>query len=442
MSTTKPASIKRNVLSTVVGNAFYAASQWLLLIVLAKLGGTGNVGLFSLAMAINAPVLVLTKLQLRDVQVTDAKEEYSFDHYLGLRIACSMLMFVIVIPLAIASSDNGKQLAVILILTAAKAIEMLSDIFYGLFQKHERMDFVSLSLIVRGSCSLLIFSLLLLWTDQLLWGSIGLAVVWGLLLLLLDVRLALHIMKSHHARFDWKSMFVNGVTSIFRDKKMLRLFLIAIPMGLAGVFNTLSENIPRYVIQHELGEHALGIFAAVAYLIIAGDTIIVAFGQTITPRLAKYYAAEKTKLFVKLLLQSLAATACIGFAGLAVAFWGGSFLLPLLYNDDFIQHGNLFVWLMINGTLAFVCNIMGAGITAMRKFKIQVPIQLISCILMIVLCPIFLRHFGLVGVPMAMAIKSLIANIAYAGIVVYSIVKLKKRENFTFPETMREVQKG
>ncbi len=48
-------------------------------------------------------------------------------------------------------------------------------------------------------------------------------------------------------------------------------------------------NIPRYFIAYYLGEAELGIFTAVSYIVHAGSLVMVALGQAVSPRLAKYF---------------------------------------------------------------------------------------------------------------------------------------------------------
>ena len=53
---------------------------------MTKFGDVEMVGKYSLALAITAPLFMLTNFQLRAVQATDAQSEYHFGKYLGLRI--------------------------------------------------------------------------------------------------------------------------------------------------------------------------------------------------------------------------------------------------------------------------------------------------------------------------------------------------------------------
>ena len=74
ISINKPLSLTRNFSWTLIGTLeLYAFCQWGMLVVLAKLCSTLMVGQCALALAITAPVFVFVGLNLRTVQVTDAR---------------------------------------------------------------------------------------------------------------------------------------------------------------------------------------------------------------------------------------------------------------------------------------------------------------------------------------------------------------------------------
>lgn len=75
---------------------------------------------------------------------------------------------------------------------------------------------------------------------------------------------------------------------------------------------SLNANIPRYFIEHHLGERELGIFSARSYLIIAGNIVVSALRQSASPRSTKYYAAGNSRDFKNLLLKTVLIGALLG----------------------------------------------------------------------------------------------------------------------------------
>src|SRR5271170_6093223 len=108
-------SLRRNFAWTLAGNMVYAGCQWGMLIVLAKLTNPEMVGRFGLALAITAPVFMLTSLQLRVVQATDAGHEYGFSEYFSLRSICTILAILAVVAIPWIVGYGGSLAAVIIV---------------------------------------------------------------------------------------------------------------------------------------------------------------------------------------------------------------------------------------------------------------------------------------------------------------------------------------
>lgn len=126
-----------------------------MLVVLAKLGSPQSVGQFVLGLAIVVPIMSFGTMKTRLVQATDAKREYLFKDYLGLRIITTVIASIAVVVITYMFGYQRETTLVILAVTAAKAFESISDVIYGLLQQRERMDFVSKSLLIRGPLALI-----------------------------------------------------------------------------------------------------------------------------------------------------------------------------------------------------------------------------------------------------------------------------------------------
>ena len=99
----------------MLGNVGYAACQCAVLIVIAKLASAEAVGRFALALAVTAPLMIAASLQLRVVQATDARGDYPFAAYLGLRLAATALALVAVLAVALAAGYPREMVGLILV---------------------------------------------------------------------------------------------------------------------------------------------------------------------------------------------------------------------------------------------------------------------------------------------------------------------------------------
>ena len=180
-------SLRSNFAWILTGNVVYAACQWGAIVALAKLGSSFMIGQFSLGLAIATPVLMFTNLHLRAVQATDARRLSSFGEYLRLRGAMTLCGLAVIGGIAWFGNYERQTAMVILAVALAKGIETLSDIHYGLFQLNDRLDQIGRSMMLRGGLSVVALSTGLYATHNVLWGCVGLALVWLAALLFFDV---------------------------------------------------------------------------------------------------------------------------------------------------------------------------------------------------------------------------------------------------------------
>jgi O-antigen/teichoic acid export membrane protein len=425
----KAMPLRVNFSWTLVGNLVYAACQWAMLSVLAHLGEPEMVGQFALGLAVTAPVLMCANLNLRSVQATDSQREYSFSDYLRLRLFTTSLVLPIIIGIAFFSGYRGVTLAVILLIGLAKSFESLSDIYYGLMQQNEQMRPIAISMMVKGILSLAAMAIVLKTMGSLVWAVAFLAATWALIFFFYDLPQGRHLLSlfgdlnrqdtqntptqpppkgeelsSPPPGRGWGRAAVAQSLQAGSTPVLLRLAILAAPMGLVMFLISLNSNVPRYFIEKQLGLSELGIFAALSYLIMASSTVVGALGQSATPRLSNYYANARRKDFVALLVKLAVIATVIGALGILVAALVGKPLLALLYGAEYSRYGALFVWIMVVSWLADLGAMLGYGMTAARRFKVQAPLYGSVVVVTLISCWLLIPPFGLLGATLAIGI--------------------------------------
>jgi O-antigen/teichoic acid export membrane protein len=416
-----PLSLRRNFSWTLAGNVVYAGCQWAMLVILAKLGNPEMVGRFALGLAVTAPVFLLANLHLRGILATDVRQEFQFGHYLGLRLATTAVALLVVAGVVLGVGYAGEAALLVGVLATAKACEAISDVSHGLFQRHERMDYIAVSLILRGSLALMAFSAVVVLTGSVVWGAVGLTAAWALVLAAFDLpcaaRLSAWEERALAAGRSAGSPAWQALTPVWAPQVLLPLARLALPLGIVMMMVSLNTNVPRYFIERELSEGALGIFAAMGYVIIAGNTIIDALAQSASPRLAGHYARGDVDSFRRL-LGGLIGIALLGgvTAVLAVAIGGGR-VLTLLYSAEYARHTDVFLWLSVSAGIGFVASIFGYGMTAVRALSIQAPLFAGVALVTTLACAAFIPAHGLLGAAFAMMAGSVCALVG-GGVIV------------------------
>lgn len=442
MQQLKPLTLRRNFSWTFTGNLVYAASQWGMLVVLAKLGSPEMVGQFTLGLAVTAPVIMFTNLQLRAIQATDAKQQYVFADYFGLRLIGTSLALLIIAVIILKAGYRWETSLVILAIGLAKAFESISDVFYGLIQQHERMDRIAIALMIKGPLSLLLLGIGVSLTGSVVGGAIGLAVAWGLVLFGWDLRNGRLILKnSSHGR-EGEDLLVadaepansqNPLYPRWEGKTLSKLLLLALPLGFVMMLISLNTNIPRYFIERYWGERELGIFAAMSYLMVVGQMVVSALAESASPRLAKYYAAGNSTAFRTLLLKLVGVGLMLGAGGVFVAVVAGREILTLLYKPEYAERADLFAWLMVAAGMGYVSSFLGYGMTAARYFRVQMPLFVLVTGSSAITCFWLIPTQGVRGAAIALIVGAIVQAVFSFAVIAYAIYKIQKHEKTKSP---------
>ena len=371
------------------GQGIYAACQWATLIILARFGGAGLVGDYALGLAVTTPVMIFSQLQIRYVLVTDVADQYTFDDYFFVRLMTTGLAGLFLVALTLLGDFSGGVGAIILAVGVAKAFENLSDLLYGVSQRHERLDLIGISLALRAVLGLAALTAGLYLGGRLFVGVLAMAVAWALVLVIYDRRVTASWRQQAEGRRP------RPAAEVLR--RALQLTRLGLPLGVTVMLGSLNTNIPRYFIASQVGQQGLGALAAMAYFVIAGDLVVNAIGQSASSRLATSFASGAIAAFRRLLGYMVLTSAMLGAAGVLTALVLGPSILRLLYGAGFAQNTDIFVWVMIAGAIGYLASPLGYALTAMRWFRLQ-PMILGTVVAVNVLgCYLLVSRYGLGG---------------------------------------------
>ena len=437
-SATGGLSFRSNFIWIFAGNVTYALCQWGLIVALAKLGSTSMVGEFSLGLAIATPIFMFSNLQLRAVQATDARRSYGFREYLHLRIFTTVAALGMIISIvAMGEYKRGTALTIVAV-ALIKAIDTLSDIHYGLFQQHDRLNEAGVSMILRGALSLIVLSTGIYFTHQLLWGCLGVTIAWIATLFLFDARRAAVILRrSRDGAKSRLQTIRNGMR--WRTHAALRywpLARLAFPLGIVTTLAALNLNIPRYFIHARMGDHHLGIFSALAYTTVAITLVTDSLGHSGIPKMSRLYADRRFTEFSSVLSRLVVSGIILGLVALAVAHLAGPQLLTVLYGKEYASQSGVFTLLILAAGINCIASALATGITSARRFGIQVPLFGLVIAVSIFTCVRSVPDSGLFGGALAMVYSALMRLLLSIAVIVYLLSGISKDQHLLRQDTL------
>lgn len=389
-------SLRANFAWTFAGNVLYGACQWGMLSVLAKLGSPSIVGQFTLGLAVAAPVFMFTNLSLRAVQATDVNVEHGFANYFTLRLLATTLGLMVIVAVLPFAGASPAVRVVILLVAASKCIECMSDVTAGLLQREEQLKRVAISLMMRGVASVLVFTFTFAYFRNLALSVAALSGVWLAVLLLYDVQNVRALIGRH------------GPFFCFDRRELRRLAMLGLPLGWVATFISLNVNIPRYFLQHYLGLADQGIYASLAYLVLAINLVVGALSVSVTTRLAHLFADGDHRQFVRLLTKLSMLGVLIAVVGVPLTFLVGRPLLTLLYRREYADHVGLLALFVGIAGLSTIGAFLFCGVTAARSFHSQVPVYFAAMLAAVIGSALLVPRYGLIGAGMGLLFSATI----------------------------------
>ena len=173
----KSLSLRQNIIWNTLGSLVNQGCVWCITVVVVILShGFDNSGILAFAMAIGNMFLPLGVYNMRTIQVSDVKDEISSRSYVGFRICTVVLAYVILSLYVLLTASSFSLVMATLFWFIYKADESFVIVYYGIYQKAMRMDYLGRSQIARGILTLGVFSLILFLNGNVYFAIIGVAI--------------------------------------------------------------------------------------------------------------------------------------------------------------------------------------------------------------------------------------------------------------------------
>src|SRR5260221_13765284 len=395
---------------TLVGNAIYAAGQFAILMLLTKLVRPELVGQYALGLALVYPVMMLTNMQLRSVMNSTVRDRAQFGHYLSLRLFTTLAAIASIFVIARILRYDWELTAVVLMVGIAYGIETISDVYYARLQLHDRMAEISKSLMARAVLSVFALAAATYVTRSVVWGIAGVVMARAIVLVAYDSRERTHILRP---RTKWY-LLNEELAPRFDASEQRQLLWRSLPLGIVVLLTALNSSIPSFFIKHGIGERDLGIFSALGLTISVGNMAVVSLGQSAFTRLSKSYASGNLAVFASLLAVLLGCGAGLGVCGMLISKFMGREILTLLFRPEYAERADLLPWIMAAGTVLFMAQFLGFGMTAAGFYHSQVYLNILANVSLVAACYWLVGGKGLFGAILAMLIAAIVQLVASA----------------------------
>lgn len=388
---------KKDYIWNSIGSFLQSAISPILLIVITRLNGVGDSGLFSFAMSLSVVFWAISLWGGRTYQVSDVKKEFSSGDYIVVRFISSLIVAVFSISFCILNGYDLIKTELIMVLVSFKILESIADSMYGVLQIHNKLYIVGISLTMKSVFGFMLFTLVDILTKNIIYGALSIFLVNIAVVIFYDIPWMKHVESVDLTK-------KNIMQAVKIMKKTAEVFVI--------VFLTMfSLNIPRYFLD-KYHYDQIGYFGIMAMPITLLTLFISFVLQPNVVNLSELLKKKKIKEFTKIVSKIDFITFTLGILFVVSSYLIGVWALNTVFGID-INNFRIDLTIMVIGAVAnaFV-SIYVNLLIILRRFKGQFYTLLVTNILAVILSIYLIDRLAMLGsVLVFMIISSLQAAI-------------------------------
>ena len=373
---------KKDYIWNSIGSFLQSAISPILLIVITRLNGVGDSGLFSFAMSLSVVFWAISLWGGRTYQVSDVKKEFSSGDYIVVRFISSLIVAVFSISFCILSGYDLIKTELIMVLVSFKILESIADSIYGVLQIHNKLYIVGISLTMKSVFGFMIFAIVDILTKNIVYGALSIFIVNIAVVIFYDIPLMKHVESVGLTK---KNIMQAGKIM----KKTAEVFVV--------VFLTMfSLNIPRYFLD-KYHYDQIGYFGIMAMPITLLTLFISFVLQPNVVNLSELLKKKKIKEFTKIVSKIDFITFTLGILFVISSYLIGVWVLNTVFGID-INNFRIDLTIMVIGAVAnaFV-SIYVNLLIILRRFKGQFYTLLVTNILAAVLSVYLIDRLAMLG---------------------------------------------
>ena len=390
-------NIKKDYLWNSLGSLLQSAISPVLLIVITRLNGIDDSGLFSFALSLSVVFWAVSLWGGRTYQVSDVKREFSSGGYVAVRFIASLIVAISAVVFCVLNGYNTTKTGLIMILVTFKILESIADSLYGVLQIHHKLYVAGMSLTMKAMLGFTAFMAVDIVTKNVIYGTLAMLLVNVLIIFLYDI------------------LWVRRVETIAVNKKLLKEYTgqaIAIMKHTSAVFVVMfltmfSLNIPRYFLDKSHPDQ-IGYFGIMAMPITLLGLFISFIIQPNVVNLSELLVKGKLKEFARIVSKINHITFGIGVLSVVLSYLVGVWVLNTIFGIN-INNFQLDLTIMVIGAAAnaFV-SIYVNLLIIMRRFKGQFYALLLTDILAVAVSMCLIERLAMLGSVLVFMLISLL----------------------------------
>lgn len=345
---------QQNFLWNMIGSAVYALSSMILSLFVIKIVGAEQGGVFSIALTLSQMLMYIAYFEMRNFQITDPKNEFTFSEYHATKVVLCLFMFLTSCGYVLIKDCDLNKAIVIILVCLSRLFDGYADVYEAQFQKDGRLDLAGKSLTYRTTFFVIALLLSLLITKDLVLALIIADIIAIVGILLFDVA----VMKA-----------LRKIGCTWKVDKIKKIIVACFPLFIGVFCWSYILSASRIAIDGNMSSEYQSYYQVIFMPVSVVNLFAGFVFRPMLPRLAEDYNTKKYKKFVCLIGKGIIGIAAITAVCMLGAWLLGIPVLSVLSGCDLTQYKEILVFLIFAGGFNAVAVTMYYMLTIMRYNK-------------------------------------------------------------------------
>lgn len=404
-------SIKRNsFIWNAIGAALNAGQSALVLFFVTRVFGLEMAGVVTIAYAIANLFQTMGRYGIRNYQVTDTKERFTFADYFYCRIitvGATFIIAVIYLILCRNFADYSLEKTIIIFeVVVLKLADAFAEVYIGRYQQVGRLDIAA---------KIHALELMLSTAAMCLMLFLGIDLYWSVLVGII-VTLLVNFVGFHYTLF-----LVDARIRQVCTKNIRTILRIGISLCIGLTLYMYIGNAPKYLIDLYMDERSQAIFGYVMMPMFVITLLNNFLLQPVLKELGDVWGKSDLPKFKKMVLRQYLVIWCMALVVLLAGLWLGLPLLSVFYGVELTGYGREFSFLMIGAAFYTVAYYMSVVLTTIRRQNLIVVGYVAAVGVYLFLGGTFIHTWGMLGAAYLYLIANALTAIMFTLFVIQGI---------------------
>ena len=374
----KNALIKNSIYYTL-GTFFYFFCQWLTTMLVVRLAGYEQAGIFSIAISFSNIFYFIAMFGIRNYQISDVEERFSDAQYLGARMMAAVLSALAFSVGILVSSFSDEATLCCILYMLFKLAEVSTDYQFAIMQKHDEYLAIFLSYTAKGVIPILGFTV-----GLYVFANLNVAIVLMLSLYVATMGYDLWI-RSKWGRTHWN---FQGSWEILKR---------CVPLMISSLIPPFMNFVVRYSIQRYRGEEELGFYSSFAAIIVIMTTLAGAMWNVILPKISEDLQMQRNCEAKRFLYKVFVGILVVGVLVVAFGRGFGPWALSLLYGQEILLHEELLIPVLTASVVLTASSFLSVMAVPLHRYMSALFCNIAGALFCTIATPILTWYSGAIG---------------------------------------------